>query len=266
MCMFAIGNLFLKYKRGPLPRTVRVSSVTAIFGLTCLAAGLVGNFVIDPDIARHFFIYFAVIMTIMMVMLNRVWLLKTLFFYFDQITVLHRFPVVADSFIKAIRSLKKQPVVFFTKTDEIYHLNKAVLYVRANENAGGIKFVHIYEKIEDIPERLEANHRVLDEIYPKIQIDLVYIHPRHLQPVDRRHHLAHAQRAKISHVHMLSGVGFPAWDRRIWWHQDDHVVDAQSPHALEEANVFCSGPGLIPFDESEEEVSSPTNTHVIRWE
>lgn len=111
----------------------------------------------------------------MLLMLNRIWLLKTLFFFFDQVTILHQFPFVERAFIRSIRALKKQPVVFFTKTDEIHHLNKAVLYVRANESAGSIKFVHIYDKIEDIPERLEANHRVLDEIYPKIQIDLVCI-------------------------------------------------------------------------------------------
>lgn len=54
-------------------------------------------------------------------------------------------------------------------------MNKAIQYIKKNEHTGQIKFVYLYEHLDDIPEELEVNHRMLDEVYPKIQIDLVTI-------------------------------------------------------------------------------------------
>ncbi|CAG8575476.1 6282_t:CDS:2, partial [Cetraspora pellucida] len=162
LCMYAIGNIFLKYKRGRLYRPIRVSTGTALFGLACILSGLVGNIVYNPSIVEYFAIYFGALFTIMWLMLNRVWLLKTIFFYLDKSVMLHKYKL-DDVIIRLIKKLKKQPVVFFTKTDELHVLNKAILYVKSSEPSGYLKLIHIYEKIEDIPSRLEANHRVLDE-------------------------------------------------------------------------------------------------------
>ncbi|CAG8471806.1 2329_t:CDS:10 [Acaulospora morrowiae] len=199
LCMFAIGNILLKYKRGRLYRTVRVSTGVAMFGVASILTGLIGNIIYNPSIFRYFVIYFGILFSIMLMMLNYVWILKTLFFYLDKIVILHKYKV-ADVIVRLIRRRKNQPVVFFTNTDEIHILNKgkpisnlrascielnlfdaltswniAVLYVKSSESSGHLKFIHLYERIEDIPPRLEANHRVLDELYPKIQIDLMFI-------------------------------------------------------------------------------------------
>ncbi|KAF9934937.1 hypothetical protein BGZ67_003625 [Mortierella alpina] len=76
-----------------------------------------------------------------------------------------------------IHSLRNHPVIYFTKSDSLTHLHRAIRYIRQNENShkGNIRLVHIYRRAEDIPKRLEANHRFLDELYPKIQIDLIFI-------------------------------------------------------------------------------------------
>ncbi|KAF9968435.1 hypothetical protein BGZ70_003831 [Mortierella alpina] len=76
-----------------------------------------------------------------------------------------------------INSLRNHPVIYFTKSDSLAHLHRAIRYIRQNENShkGNIRLVHIYRRVEDIPKRLEANHRFLDELYPKIQIDLIFI-------------------------------------------------------------------------------------------
>ncbi|CAO3572268.1 unnamed protein product [Mortierella alpina] len=76
-----------------------------------------------------------------------------------------------------INSLRNHPVIYFTKSDSLTHLHRAIRYIRQNENShkGNIRLVHIYRRVEDIPKRLEANHRFLDELYPKIQIDLIFI-------------------------------------------------------------------------------------------
>ncbi|KAF9977385.1 hypothetical protein BGZ73_006132 [Actinomortierella ambigua] len=76
-----------------------------------------------------------------------------------------------------IRSLRDHPTIYFTKDDTLSHLHAAIRYIRRNENShkGNIRLVHIYSRAADIPERLEANHRFLDELYPKIQIDMIFI-------------------------------------------------------------------------------------------
>jgi hypothetical protein len=35
--------------------------------------------------------------------------------------------------------------------------------------------VHLYDKIEDIPSEFEANYRILDEAYPSVTIELVFV-------------------------------------------------------------------------------------------
>ncbi|KAG0229229.1 hypothetical protein BGW42_001683 [Actinomortierella wolfii] len=76
-----------------------------------------------------------------------------------------------------INSLRNHPIIYFTKDDRLSHLHAAIRYIRRNENShkGNIRLVHVYTKAEEIPERLEANHRFLDELYPKIQIDMIFI-------------------------------------------------------------------------------------------
>jgi len=43
---------------------------------------------------------------------------------------------------------------------------------------GLIKLVHLYDRIEDIPSEFEANYRILDEIYPSVTIELVFVQAR----------------------------------------------------------------------------------------
>lgn len=175
---FAVSSIMIKYKRGRLPRPINVSLITSLLTFSALMASLIGNIVIDPQIAEYFVIYFAVVLFVVLGMLKRCWLWKLCYWIYDQMDILHRqFPHFSEKveiFIQRnIKNLKKRSVVFFLKTDEPHVMNKAIQYIKHNEDAGIIKFVHFYEKLEDIPEDLETNHRMLDEIYPKIQIDLV---------------------------------------------------------------------------------------------
>jgi hypothetical protein len=38
-----------------------------------------------------------------------------------------------------------------------------------------IKLVHFYDRIDDIPSEFESNHRILDEVYPSVTIELVFV-------------------------------------------------------------------------------------------
>ncbi|KAI8384770.1 amino acid permease-domain-containing protein [Radiomyces spectabilis] len=176
---FAFVNILMKYKRGRLRRMTHVKLITAVVTLALLVTALIGNIVINPLIAEYFVIYFGVVLLVILAMLNRGWLLKLFYWLFDQMDSIHRFTrfsTTVEAYLqKRIKQLRKQPAVFFLKTDEPHVMNKAILYIKNNEEAAHLKFVHIYDKMDDIPEHLEANHRMLDEVYPKIQVDLVFI-------------------------------------------------------------------------------------------
>lgn len=174
---FAVANIMIKYKRGRLPRLSKEWLFTDILTLFALLGSLIGNVIIDPEIAEYFVIYFAVVLLVVLAMLKRCWLWKLSYWLYDQMNLSNRFPVFSEkveTFIQGhIKKIRKSPIVFFLKTDEPHVMNKAIQYIKKNEDAGCIKFIHFYQRLDSIPEDLEANHRILDAIYPKIQIDLV---------------------------------------------------------------------------------------------
>jgi len=169
MCMFAVGNLVLKYKRPRLPRPVRAHWALVLLGFSAMACGLVGNIVINPDILKYFAIYFCVPMFFVFIFLNQVQLMKMLLFLVERTPL---GPKLAPLLEFRIGKMKEMTVIFFTKTDEIHILNKAVLYAHHNEHIDRIKLIHLYELEEQIPRHLVENHYILDHLYPKIQIDL----------------------------------------------------------------------------------------------
>ena len=62
---------------------------------------------------------------------------------------------------------------FFSSTGDLAHLNKAILYVRDNEQTQILKIVHVYEDESKIPLNIEENVKILDKCYPKMRIDFV---------------------------------------------------------------------------------------------
>ena len=55
---------------------------------------------------------------------------------------------------------------------------------------GLIKLVHLYNRIEEIPSEFEANYRILDEIYPFVTVELVFVqahfNPQSIVAVSRK--------------------------------------------------------------------------------
>jgi hypothetical protein len=47
--------------------------------------------------------------------------------------------------------------------------------VSLSDSPGLIKFVHLYDRIDDIPSEFESNYRILDEAYPSVTIELVFV-------------------------------------------------------------------------------------------
>lgn len=165
LALFAIGNLLLKFKRSRLPRLYNAPVPVVVLGLSLVVSALIGNIVLDVVYLEYFSIYFSVTLVIVIGMLTRTRILKWL----------HRSPlkkILGKQLVNAVKTINQQEMIFFTKTDDLSTLNKAILYVRDNELTDRLRIVHVYKSEEDIPTRLRQNIQILDEMYPKHRIDL----------------------------------------------------------------------------------------------
>lgn len=165
LALFAIGNLLLKFKRSRLPRLYNAPVPVVIIGLSLVVSALIGNIILNVVYLEYFSMYFSVTLVIIITMLTRTRILKWL-----NRSPLQRF--FGKQLVNAVRTVNQQEMIFFTKTDEISVLNKAILYVRENELTDRLRIVHVYKNEEDIPSRLRENIKILDEMYPKHRIDL----------------------------------------------------------------------------------------------
>lgn len=165
LALFAVGNLLLKFKRSRLPRLYNAPVPVVIVGLSLVVSALIGNIVLNVVYLEYFSIYFSVTLLIVITMLTRTRILKWL----------HRSPLkklLGKQLVNAVKKINQQEMIFFTKTDELSILNKAILYVRDNELTDRLRIVHVYKSEDQIPPRLRENIKILDEMYPKHRIDL----------------------------------------------------------------------------------------------
>ena len=175
MSFFGIGNLLLKVKRTKLPRPIRASWLAVFFGIGAVLLALLGNGIMNPPYLKVFLQYFLPALLIVTIMLERIAIMHGILYLLKNYSAkFHRTP---SSFTWSIREkineIVEQQIVFFTRGDNIANLNRAMLYVLENEHSNRIKVVTIVPSLADIPERLESDLKLLDEIYPSIDIELV---------------------------------------------------------------------------------------------
>lgn len=165
-----------------------------LFGLSGMFAGLLGNLIDDPTIMLYFVIYFSVTMLVVVLTLSRILVAKVylsiylllllysrngmqlLLIIVQHIPFLKRFE---RPLLHLLIKMRQTSVIFFTKTDKIHILNKAVLYLshhfiiyyyiltcytyaHQNEMCDHIKLIHIYNDESDIPSQLKENHCILN--------------------------------------------------------------------------------------------------------
>ncbi|RLN84523.1 hypothetical protein BBJ28_00003309 [Nothophytophthora sp. Chile5] len=223
MALFAFGCMLLKLKREDIPRDVHAPWWSCIFGLLMVLLGLLGNLLGDPAIFTYFALYFVVFAAIMFLMLERVFILRILLYIMQQLC-----PSRGDQFDEggedieaarsqgkvkgtatrtgakggrtitaALQSIHLPPIVFFCKAPDLSVLNKAILYVRTNEQTHNLRVVHVSEDADldrnqesvevtqadvqrrqverEVVEDIREMTRVFDLTYPKLKIDFVHV-------------------------------------------------------------------------------------------
>ncbi|MCC6590218.1 MAG: APC family permease [Bryobacterales bacterium] len=192
MILFAVGNILLKMKRERLRRDTRASWPVVIAALVAVVAGLLGTLMLNPAYVRVFGIYFAASVSIVTVMLLRIEILKASLILTRGVirTVSGASESAHRAILERITRIHASQVVYFTRGDDLPALNRAALYVLQNELTNNMKVVHCFEQDGEISPKLADNLRVIDQIYPKLKIDLVLVKgkfgPQLIEKLSRR--------------------------------------------------------------------------------
>jgi len=175
MVLFAVGNILLKVRRQRLPRPERAPWVFVVIGTTAVAAAAVGIAIDQPKYFMVFLYYFIPALAVVMIMLWRVGLLKSVLgiVQYHSRWVLQFFGGISKAIERKIDQINSQQVVFFTRGDMVDNLRRAVEYVRDNEQTNRIKVVTVAEDISTISDKIEHDLKVLDEAYPEIDLEFV---------------------------------------------------------------------------------------------
>ena len=175
MVLFAVGNILLKVRRQRLPRPERAPWVYVIVATAAVAAAAIGIAIDQPDYFMVFLYYFIPALAVVMIMLWRVGLLKSVLsiVQYHSRWVLQFFGRISKGIEKKIDEINSQQVVFFTRGDMVDNLRRAVEYVRDNEQTKRIKVVTVAEDISTISDKIEHDLQVLDEAYPEIDLEFV---------------------------------------------------------------------------------------------
>jgi hypothetical protein len=111
----------------------------AILGFLMVVVGAMGNAIAHLAVVAYFVMYFSLVLLIAFVMLNRASILKLLLYALES-----TFPD-CDRFgwlMRTIKEAKRYPNVFFAKYPDLCTINKAILYVRENEQTADLTVVH----------------------------------------------------------------------------------------------------------------------------
>jgi amino acid transporter len=180
MLLFGIGNILLKVRRKQLPRPEKATWGSVLLGIFAVGLALIGNITMTPinnapSNLSVFLEYFIPTIIFIVVMLNRIVLLKFL------LNVIHSiFDPVRNLVLKTdrgilstINKINSQEFVFFTKGDNIATLNKVMLYITKNEHTKKLKIVLALDKDDVVPKNLPQEIDFLDREYPEIKIEFV---------------------------------------------------------------------------------------------
>jgi len=182
MTLFAVGNIFLKIRRSRLPRPEKASWWSLFVALIGVTVAIVGNLKMEAeeDMPSNFSVfmdYFIPTMTLVIIMLNRISILKAIIRFLHYLT--ETFTGNTDrldrKIMKAIVRIKSQEFVFFTKGDNVVNLNKVMLYILRNEETKKVKIVTLVGEGEDCAPSLKGDIEFLDKVYPDIKIEFVKI-------------------------------------------------------------------------------------------
>jgi amino acid transporter len=175
MALFGIGNILLKIKRKNLPRPEKSSWPLLLIAIAAVITAMIGNVILNPAYLGVFLEYFLPTILVVVIMLNRTFILKMLLQIIKYLlTPIQKLLTESnDRILNLINEINSQEFVYFTKDDDVATLNKVMLYIQKNEHTKKLKVVAAFEKGEKATRRFKSDLEVLDREYPAIKIEFV---------------------------------------------------------------------------------------------
>ena len=177
MSLFAVGNMLLKVSRGRLPRAEKASWPVVVVALVAVCAGLAGNVLLDPSNVQVFLVYLVATVLVVAVMFLRIQILKLVLFI--SRSVMEKAALANERISGRVRGkideINSQAVIFFTRGDNAANLNRAALYVQANEHTNLLKVVHVFQDRAQIPPHLTDDLKHIDRLYPDLRVDFIAV-------------------------------------------------------------------------------------------
>ncbi|PWN41241.1 hypothetical protein IE81DRAFT_324733 [Ceraceosorus guamensis] len=190
---FPISLLCILHSRRTLPRERKASMLVIVTSLCIGLVAIAGNAALAPVTLAQMVAYTAVILFVLLALHYRIALVKMFLWTIAQEWTLwnrssrirknakskdglNRSSAWRKSIMEWIRKNRSDVVVYFTKTDEISTLVRVLSYIHEHEPAcSRVILVHCFDRVLHIPSELEANSQLVDESFPTITVDLIFV-------------------------------------------------------------------------------------------
>ncbi|SPQ96592.1 unnamed protein product (mitochondrion) [Plasmodiophora brassicae] len=177
MALFAIGDSLIKFKRDSIKRPIRAGWLTIAIALAMVSVALCSTVVDNLSTFRFFLFYFFITIAFVLFMFYRLILLRIVLYFSAK--ALSPFPGLKaqlhDVLTRAMQRIASHAVLFYTPNDHLPVMNKAILYIRENEQASWIRIAYLCKDPSEVPSDFVSNVALLDSIYPKVRIDSLVV-------------------------------------------------------------------------------------------
>ncbi|RLN93473.1 hypothetical protein BBJ28_00003359 [Nothophytophthora sp. Chile5] len=190
MTLFGCGCMLLKFKRADLPRTVIAPWWSCILGVSMVITTFMGNLLGDPTILTYFSLYFIAVLSLVYIMFERTFLLRICMYCMQRLCpsprsddedeaseslALRTGARGGKTIARTIREINEPAIFFFAKTPNLNIINKAILYVRTNEQTSTLYVVHCHPKGTAVPEGFKETVSMFDHIYLKLKLNFLSV-------------------------------------------------------------------------------------------
>ncbi|KAF4324214.1 hypothetical protein BBO99_00000070 [Phytophthora kernoviae] len=190
MTLFGIGCMLLKFKRADLPRTVIAPWWSCILGVSMVVTTFMGNLLGDPTILTYFSLYFIAVLSLVYIMFERTFVLRLCMYCMQRLCPSQRDndeDKASETFslrtgarggktiARFIREINEPAIFFFCKTPNLNIINKAILYVRTNEQTQSLFIVHCHPRGTLAPDGFKETVSMFDHVYLKIKLNFLSV-------------------------------------------------------------------------------------------
>jgi len=184
MGLFAFCGLWMKTTRPTLPRAINTHPVMFVLGLLMVALAFTAVVLLHPNVLTYFYIYYGTTVLMVMTTFARVTIFTAFLKLLREsksarfvIKSLFKEPGIVQKWVQnKLSRIRRQGVVYFTKSASLSQINRALQYIEENEEARWVRVVHVYaEDDPSVLSHLVECVQILDCVYPRIRIDCVLV-------------------------------------------------------------------------------------------